>query len=266
MRQIWEFVDYKEYLLHIEAEKKHRAYRGQLAKAAGCQNPYITQVLNENQHFSLEQADGIADLLSLANEEKSYFLLLIQHARAGKVSLKKFFSDQIKVASERQLSLKNRVNTGESLSETDQLTYYSEWYYSAIHVLVTIVQYRTIEAIAKRLNLPQVKIKQACDFLLECGLLSIVGVELVTGKSRLYLSGDSPLISRHHANWRLHVLQNLQSVDIDDLHYSSVVTISLKDSARIREILIQTIQQIKGTIKDSKEEEAYSFAIDFYKT
>lgn len=265
MKRVFDFKDYKAYLREVENHGPLRAFRSRLAEAAACQNAYISQVLNGSQHLSLEQADGIAGLLQLAPDEKAHFLLLIQHARAATPSLRKFFAEQIGQSVEKRLALRHRVNTGEHLPEEDQVTYYGEWYYSAIHVLVTLADHRTVEAIATRLNLPPAIARKAVDFLLSCGLLAEKKGELTTGRSRLYLDGASPLITRHHANWRLHALQSLPRAGAEDLHYSSVVTISRADAEAIRESLIQAIQDAKKTIRDSKEEDLFAFHVDFYR-
>ncbi len=265
MKAVFEFKDYKEYLHEVDDSGKYRAFRSLLAEAAHCQNAYISQVLNGSQHLSLEQADGIAEFFSFSLEEKSYFILLIQHARASKPSLKKFFADQIQTTVEKYLSLRSRVNTGESLSESDQITYYSEWFYSAIHVIVTIGKFRSTEAISQRLNLPLATVKKASEFLISCGLLAQKKGEITTGQKRLYLPGDSPLISRHHTNWRLHSIYSLSHATIGDLHYSSVVTVSTEDAETIREILIKAVQKTKNVVRSSSEEDIFSFSVDFYK-
>lgn len=265
MKTVFEFKDYKSYLREVENTGAHRAFRSRLAEAAACQNAYVSQVLNGSQHFSLEQGDGVSSFLAHSADEKGHFLLLLQHARAGTVSLRKFFAEQIAQSVERRLALRHRVNTGERLEDKDQVTYYSEWFYAAIHVLVTLERYRTVEALSARLQLPLPVTRKAVDFLLGCGLLSEKKNQLVTGQARLYLDGASPLITRHHANWRLHTLQSLPRARTEDLHYSSVVTISQADAEAIREQLILAIQNAKKIVRDSAEEDAFSFNMDFYR-
>jgi uncharacterized protein (TIGR02147 family) len=265
MRSVFEFKDYKKYLLEIEKIEKFHSFRTLLARSAPCQNAYVSQVLGGDKHFSLEQMDGISDLLSLTGDERNYIYLLLQHARAGKTSLRGFFADQLGAMAQKHLTLHNRVHTGETLNEKDQLTYYSEWFYSALHVLVTIHSHRSVEAMVQRLNLPTTTIKRALEFLVGCGLLQEAKGIYTTGQARLYLRGDSPLISRHHANWRIHSLQSLFGARSEDLHYSSVVTLSKDDTAVIREQLIQAIQKAKKVIRESPEEDLYAFHVDFYR-
>ena len=265
MKTVFEYKDYKKYLADLENSGLYKSFRSQLAKSAPCQNAYVSQVLNGSQHFNLEQLDGISDFLSISKDEKEHFFLLLQLARAGTPSLRKFFSEQIQRSVERHLSLHNRVPKGQELNHDDQITYYSEWYFSAIHVLVTIEKFATIEAIVERLKLPLSTVKSAVEFLLSSGLLIEKKGILGTGQARLHLSGDSPLTSRHHANWRLQTLQHFPKRTVSDLHYTSVATLSEKDSEAIREILIKAIQESKDVIRDSREENIFSLHVDFYK-
>jgi uncharacterized protein (TIGR02147 family) len=265
MATIFEFKDYKRYLVSIENAKEIRSFRTKLARAAGCQNAYVSQVLNGESQFNLEQAEGIAGFLEFTHDEQEYFFLMLQHARAGTASLRKFIASQMTRRREQQLALSQRVHTGESLSEAEQLQYYREWHYSAIHVLVTIGEFQTREAISSRLGLSLRIVKRAVEFLLECGLLKEEKGRLQTGAKRLYLGSESPLINKHHSNWRIHVLQSLSQAEPTDLHYSSVVTVSEEDAEKIKEQLIQAIREAKERIKSSPEEDIFAFHLDFYR-
>ena len=64
-KNIFEFRNYKAYLDHLISSKpgKGRGMRSSIAKALHCQTSYISQVLNEEAHFSLEQGDALNRLL-----------------------------------------------------------------------------------------------------------------------------------------------------------------------------------------------------------
>lgn len=97
-KDLFESVDYKQYLIDVLTSNTlgGRGARTTLAQAAGCQLAFISQVLNGNADFSLEQADGISRYLSQNSKERDYFLLLVQYARAGTESLRAHFMRQIK--------------------------------------------------------------------------------------------------------------------------------------------------------------------------
>ena len=58
IKKIFEFSDYKGYLAHLELHRSHfsRGFRSRLAEEIGCNNAFVSQVLNTHVNFSLEQA------------------------------------------------------------------------------------------------------------------------------------------------------------------------------------------------------------------
>lgn len=263
---IFDHSDYKIYCTARLAEfpNKGRGARSRLAAFSGCQVAYVSQVLNGNVHFTLEQGERINRFFSHTREESHYFMLLLQLGRAGSKELEAYFRDQVEQALERHLTLKNRVDVKESLSQEHQLTYYSSWIYAAIHILVTIPQFQTRGAIASRLGLPGEDVSEALDFLSATGLVREEAGRLLPGATRLYLGDDSPLISKHHANWRIKTLQSLERRKRESLHYSSVISLSKEDLIKIKARLVQEITEAKAIIRDSKEEVLCCFAVDLF--
>ncbi|MBC7371681.1 MAG: DUF4423 domain-containing protein [Bdellovibrionaceae bacterium] len=59
-------------------------------------------------------------------------------------------------------------------------------------------------------------------------------------------------------------IRSLEKDQAQNLHYSSVVSISKKDVANIQEKLIEVLAEIKPIIRKSKEEDIYSLSMDFF--
>src|SRR5687768_11246698 len=94
---VFDYRDYKKYLndfIKNQASGGH-GYRSKIAEALRCHITYISQVLNKDAHFSLEQADELNSFLGHTKDESHYFLLLVQVARAGTHSLRSKFQEQI---------------------------------------------------------------------------------------------------------------------------------------------------------------------------
>jgi len=265
-KTIFDFKDYKQYLRERIASypKKGRGMRSALATAIRCQPAYLSQVLNGNADISLDQADAINTFLGHNKEEGRFCLLLVQAARAASHSLKQHLREQMQEVIDSRLVLKNRLNIKQTLSLENQATYYSAWYYAAIHVILTIPELQTRDAIAKHLNLPLVKVTQVLDFLESVNLAQKHRDRYTVGEARLHLGHDSSLISKHHANWRLKSLQSLEKDSSADLHYSSVVTISREDTLAIKGELIKTIEGLKKTIRASNSESIHCLSLDFF--
>ena len=84
------------------------------------------------------------------------------------------------------------------------------------------------------------------------------------GESRIHLSSQSPLISKHHTNWRLRALDSLDEPKARDLHYSLALTASEKDGDRLRALFLETLSRAEEIYRPSREEVAYSLCMDFF--
>lgn len=268
MKSIYEFNDYKRFLAGVEAARSglQRGFRSRLAEAIGCQAPFITQVLNSSAHFSLEQAIRSARFIGLNSGEERFFLLMIQHSRAGNKELEQFFANEIQKMREEYLDISKRVKVDVVLSEVAKTHYYSHWYYSAIHVLVTIPKFRNTDSIAQALGLTRLQIQNALLFLTTHGLIEEKNGSFVPGNTQLHLGKKSPHVYQHHQNWRLKTLESLGADSYEqNLHYSTVSSLSEKDVEKIRAMMLKVIEDYVEQVKPSKEETLYAFTLDFFK-
>ncbi len=266
MVSVFSYAHYKPFLrdaIHA-LPKKGRGARLRLAETLGCQSSYISQVLNGDAHFSFEQLERAGRFLQLSAIELRFLLLLAHEERAGTGELRALYrADRERILEERKV-MKNRFATGEALSFENQARYFSSWHYSAIHVLLTIPSFRDKESIRERLRLPIEAVNEALDILLETGLAALEHGRYVPSNTRFFLGNDSPLISKLHQNWRHMAIMRLDHGRPEDLHYSTVVTLSAKDYDKIREQLVKAIENARETIRTSKEEKLCSFCMDFY--
>lgn len=265
-QSVFDFDSYRSYLATWIKTQPHRGHgaKATLARAANCQTAYISQVMREKAHLSLEQGERIAQFLKLSLDETEYFLVVLQKERAGTESLRRIFTNQMKRMNEHCNQLKNRVQASTEISLEAQATYFSSWIYTAIHILVTIPGFQKTEPIAMRLGLPANIVLEVLEFLHHHGLIAKNGDVHTALNSRIHLPHDSPLISKHHMNWRIRTLRNLETRNDESLHYSSVVSISEKEAKIIRAKLLKSIEDNKKTIKNSPEEKLYSYCLDFF--
>lgn len=263
---IFKFEDYRTYLIEIIKQKdgKSRGYKSYLADQIGCQRAFVSQVLKGDAHFNLEHGEAVARILGLSNEEADFFLLLILYSRAGTFQLRTRFMAQIKSAKDARLVLKNRFKEKDTLSFQDKAEYYSSWLYGAIRVLTTIPRFQIRENIEKYFNVPTEQLAATLDFLISRGLIIEKNSRLIPTEKHLYLGSDTKLVVQHHSNWRMKAVQSLSASSKTDLHFSSVNSLSREDVLKIREVLMQAIENIRLSVKDSQEECLYSFCIDLF--
>ena len=260
---IFDFENYKKYVL--KTLELRNLGKSTLARACQCQPAYVSQVLGGEADFSLEQADRLNTFFQHSREESKFFILLLQQNKAGTKSLRSHFDEEIAEFRKRRLNLKERLNVRATLTEENQARYYNSWLFGAIHVLVTIPGYTTKESIAKKLKVEQKVVNEAVEFLSSCAIIEETETGYRMGKARLHLGSDSPWIARHHVNWRLKAIEDLEyRYSPDQLHYSSIVTLSETDFSRINEILIRSIGQSKEIIRNSPAERLVCFNIDWF--
>lgn len=267
VRDIYTYKDYKKFLNDSldDLDQGGRGSRARMSRAIGCQTAYTAKVLRGPAHFNLEQGEALIDFLGLTEEQANYFLLLLLEARAGTPKLRLRYERQRQAILKEKLLLKNKLGIESHLEERDQFIYYSAWYFSAIHALTAIPGFQRPEQIAKRLNISLRQASDALEFLLRTGLLVREKKgELKIGKYQIHLGANSPLITKHHMNWRLRAMQAVENQLEAGVHYSAVVSISKNDEEKVKEKIAETIRWILSLVKDSKEEELCGLSLDFY--
>lgn len=263
---VYDYQDYKKYLFNrLDSEDGlGKGGRSRLCEAMGCQTAYLSQVLNGGAHLNMEQAEAVSRFIGHGDEETEYFLLLVQLGRAGTSSLRTFIKKQLDRIEKRRRQLSHRLPIGEEISREQQLKYYSSWIFATIHVLTTVPEFRTAEAIANRLGITRGDAVSVLEFLCRCGLMTNRDGNYEATKSRIHLGDDSDLVSRVHMNWRLRAMGAIERNDQAELHYSSVVTVARADIPVIREKLMQAIEAVKVLVKVSPAEEAVGFTLDWF--
>lgn len=266
-KSIYEFRDYKAYLRFLESHRPQgsRGFRAELSRTVGCQTAYTSQVLNGSANFSLEQAQVLNEWLAHDKNESRYFLFAIDYARAGTALLRANYLELMEELIQKQLNLKERFKVKEMLSSEDQAVYYGHWAYAAMHMAVTVPQLQTPEAISDFFRFPQARVNKVLKFLVSVGLVVNAKPNHYTiGTARLHLGVDSPLLPKHHVNWRLEAMKSLDREAESDLHYTSIVSLSQEDVLAIKALLVKEIDAYNAIVKPSVEETLCCLTLDFF--
>ncbi|MGE3608147.1 MAG: TIGR02147 family protein [Bacteriovoracaceae bacterium] len=264
---IFEFDDYKAFIRSkiYNGERARRGELSTLAQAMNCQSSYLSRVLAEEADLSLEQADSAGKHLGLSQDENSFFLLLVQHARAGTTSLRSHFKRLILLSREERLNLQKRVGTKQVLSLEDQATYYSLWYYAAIHVMTGIPSFQTKEAMAQELGLPLNRVSEILEFLVNTHLVKQApDGRFLTGEGKIHLKKNAKMILRHHSNWRQQAIRSMEKDLESGIHYSVLLNTSKKDAELLRRMIAKFIEDFMQVVHPSQDEEMNCLVIDFF--
>lgn len=263
---IFEFMDYKAYIRSWIDSRPNggRGEKSKIAQASRCHLAYVSQVLTGSSDFNLEQAESLNTLLEHGEDEAHFFLLLVEFGRAGTTSLKRHFEKQIQKIFNERLLLKNRFSDKKTLTPENQSTYYSHWAYCAVHMAVLNPDLRSSGEIARYFDLSLTKTIEILDFLTSVGLVRKETGLFFPGDVRIHIGVDSPMISKHHTNWRIQAIRAFERETPQELHYSGVISVSHENLPKIREIMVKTLEQIRLLVKDSKDETVYCYALDLF--
>jgi len=264
---LFTFDDYRHYLeaLLSRGDFGDRAPRTRLASCCGSQVAYVSQVLGGQTNFNLEQAEKISTYLKHTEAERSFFFDLVQWARAGTVELKTYFKERVLNARKKHLELSSRLVDVKEIPMEQRATYYGSWYHAAVHMIVHIPAYRSLDTIANRLALDHATVQRSLDYLLSLGLIALKEGSYLPAETDLHLPRNSPFLAKHLYNWRIQAMQALDAYDPSNLHYSSVMTLNTEDAEKIREILTKSIEKSRKITKDSRDETSlFVINMDFF--
>lgn len=265
--KLFDSVDYRKFLeAYIKNKPRNgHGYKLKIAEALNVHPTLITQILKGHKSFSIEQAYSLVQFLGLSDLEKDYFLTLVEYDRAGTLALKKFIESRLLKLRQESEKIKNRVQTYASMSEADQALFYSQWYYSAIRLSCGIGEKATNKSLAKNFDLPLELVEKITHFLLSRGL--IIEKENKTfdrGPQNTFLTSDSPLISRHHMNWRMKAMERHPRLQQDELAFSAPLTLAEKDLPEIKKMCLDFIQEVSKKVSSSPAEKLACINIDWF--
>ncbi|OFZ19236.1 MAG: hypothetical protein A2X94_05585 [Bdellovibrionales bacterium GWB1_55_8] len=262
---LFEHSDYRDFLTaEFPTKGPGRGGRSSLAEHLRCELSFVSLVLNKRAHFSSEHAFSTGEFLKLTPDEMEFLLLLHSLTKAGSTKLRAFYRQKIDSILKTRMEIRERVKAQQSMALQQQLEYYSHWTYTAVHMCLLNPRLNTVQAISSYLDISPERTKRILEFFVSNGLADNDHRGYRSGPVRMHIDSASPLVGRHHTNWRLRTLEKLADPRGDELHYSLVLSISRKDSERIKAILLDSIQRTETVLKESGDEAVYSMAIDLF--
>jgi uncharacterized protein (TIGR02147 family) len=239
MKRVFDFDGYREFLRNqFPAKGEGRGRRKDLAEAIQCQTSFISLVLTNRAHMSEEMLLGACDFLKLTRFETEFLLLLLHYERAGSKKLEQFYRQKIELFRNEQSEVEEALSSNESeLNGEQQIQYYSSWIYPAVHVATMLGNGMSLTDLEDILSADSDSLRNATAFLQSVGLIVKKNSLFMCTKKRIHLSRSSPLAVMSHTSWRLESIRHVQKMNDQNLHYSSVYTLSKKDYAKVKKAL-----------------------------
>lgn len=224
----------------------------------------ISQVLNTEKDLSLEQGILICEYLGMSEAEREYFIALMEYERAGSKALKNYFLKRLQFLKKQADLAVTKSGKAEEIREQDKAIFYSQWYHSAVRLLTSLSECKTLDTIAEKLKLPKSQVRKTLDFLASVGLVKESNGKYEMGPSRTWVPANSPYAARHHINWRLKAFETYQQMGEADLALTVPMTLSKQDAVRFRKLLVEFIESLNPLIDASEPEELRCLNVDFF--
>ncbi|MDO9182118.1 MAG: TIGR02147 family protein [Bacteriovorax sp.] len=264
---IFDVKGYKQFLLkQMPTSGKERGLRSKLAEFLGCQLSYVSLVLTTEKHqLSLEHGQKVCNFFNLNDSETDYFILLLSKARAGSKDLVLFYEKKIDSILKHRQDIKSRIKNHASLDKADQALYYSDWYYTAIHMILRCNHSINSKDLSNLLGLSIEKVHDCLAFLEKAGILSKEKGKYKIHDVRIHIGQNTPWLNAHHKNWRNRAILALDNKEEDDVHFSMITSISESAASAIRKKILLMIQENEPIIRDADDKVVYSLNLDFFK-
>ncbi len=256
---------YKDYFKQYINLNDRKGIITQVAKYCGCDRTYFSQMLNGKIELTPDHLIQFCDSASLNAQESEYLLLLLLRDRSANLLVKNKLQGQIDKIRKNFLELSNQVVSKEQLRQTnagDKNQYYSNWYFTAIHILSSIEEYQKLEAMCIKLQLPHKLVANTLNQLIEMGLVKKNGENYQHNGGNLFLDRNEPQITNHHLNWRIRAVNRSQISE--DIHYTDVFSISKSDIDVLKKNILDMIDVNRKTVRQSGTEDCYAICIDFF--
>jgi len=264
---IYQFDDYKDYFNHWVSslpKQGHGEYR-RVALALNVSTTMISQVFKGDKELSLELACELCEYLNMTEDEADFFILLVEHRRAGSVKLQKRLSKQIKDRKEKAQKLENRLKKETELTDEQRAVFYSSWIYSGVRILASCDDFNDAVAIAGHLNLPRNQVQKVMDFLLTNGLLVQSKGQLALGQKKTFIGSSNLLTVKHHQNWRLQGFNRMvQQDDSKSLFYTGPMSLSHEMAEKLRQELSNLLDHVYKVVPPSASETTRCLNIDWF--
>ncbi|HEX2955671.1 MAG TPA: TIGR02147 family protein [Chitinispirillaceae bacterium] len=253
MKSIFEYMDYREFLLHTFEEKKskHDFYSYRLfSQKAGFKSPnFLKLVIDGDRNLTKESVFKVAKAFSLTKKESDYFENLV-------------FLNQSKTLEEKNRYLtkliKHREKNNPRTLEKSQYSYYSNWYNPIIHELITSKDFSDDFKKLGSMVIPPISASEAeksADLLKELNLIkkNCNGVYVKTSAT---LTTGPQVRSVAVANYHKAMIQLAsESVERFSSEKRDITSVTLSVSEQTCRILIEKVRTFRQELLELAETE-----------
>jgi len=265
--KIYQYDSYISFLRdQIEATRRP-GIMTELARIAGCNRTYLSQVLGGKAHLTADHAINLAEAFYLDEEQADFFLLLLLRERSANKIARQKLERKIERVRETKLKFEPKVDpafTKKKISEENFLRYHADWRYQAAVSLTLLPHSQTISAISAKLGVSLAEGNKLLETLSEWQLIKKRGDRYLHAGKSIEKPNAGPVLALQHAGWRAKAVDQIHRGG--GLHVSSNLTLSSADALILKSKLLAFFEENRQLVYHSKPlEEAYAFGCDFFR-
>lgn len=266
VKDLFKFKEYRSIIKHlVDLNEKRWGLWGRLAKAINCQQTYLSQAMREKVHLTEEHLMGVAQFFQLSALETDFLMALALLNKAGTPALRRYYQVKVDGMKKDRLDLSNRIQQPRIEVPEREMLYYSSWMWSAIHILLTIPEFKNSpRAIAERLLIPLTQVEEALKTLEKLNIIEKTNQGYRLLIADLHVPKRSPMVQIHHQNWRGRALLDAANPFSEGLHFTGVYSMSRADYGKLKELLMDFIEQTSSIVGPSHEEELVALTCDLF--
>ncbi len=166
---------------------------------------------------------------------------------------------------EQSQNLGKRVPRDKELSEQQKSIYYSSWIFTGIRNLSATAISNHADEMAERLNIEPKVAHRVIKFLLENGLCKEVDGKITYGPAAIHIDNESLFVNKHHQNWRLQAIQQMERKRADDLFFTSPMSLSREAFEEIKILIPAVIENIMKIAGPSDSETVGCLNLDWFR-
>lgn len=263
---IYSCSSYKEILNAWLGENQFKGNVSELATLCGCERSYLSQVLHGKSDLTPDHFIQFCEATALGETEAQYGLLLLLHDRSSSRKVRELMKTRLEKIRTEALSVAQAISAEKTqmdqIDEHQKDLYYSNWLYSAIHILTSAAKTQSAEALSNELQTPQKVIEKILSDLVRMKIVTQSGEKFKHAPGDLLTTAKDPRTSLHHWNWRSKAVEGVARMD--EIHYTDVFTIDAADIEKIRELCLKFIKSQGQVVTKSGSEVGAALCLDFF--
>ena len=264
---IYEYDSYKIYLKDEIQKRKRPGLMLELARAAGCDRTYLSQVLSGKAHLTADHILNLADSFALDEDQSDFLMLLLLRERSSNSVASARFEARINRIRAEKMRFERKLSPGVKparLSNANLLQYYADWKFSATVILTSLEHCQSVHQISQKLGIQQDEASDILELLIKMNLVEKHGDRFVDTRKGLSTPPNTTLESIFHSSWRTRTTEQLRKPG--GVHVSVPFSLSSEDAFLLKRRLLEFLEDQRKLVNaTSAEQEAHVFCCDFFR-